>query len=141
MSDTVVDFGGFTVDVSKIQEIHEGPIEEPKMYTAISFYGDGVGRAVAFGFKTAPAIIAAYEKHNARVARENLADGWYWASSDYMKRKLIRVKAGMVSARSDYEGAPIGQTSWSTFEPADTLSDAFIYAMRIYNASPSAVNS
>lgn len=141
MSGTIVDFGGFTVDVSKIQGIHEGDSVDTSNYTAVSFFADGQGRSVVFGYKTAPAIIAAYEKHRAKVARENLADGWYWATSDYMKRRLVQVKGGMVSAQSDYEGVPIGQTSWNTFEPADTLSDDFIYAMRIYNASRTFVNS
>lgn len=126
MPETIIDFGGFTVDVSKIDWIDTAEVV-PSLFVRIGNTG------LWLGDNDAKTIKEAHEKHLAKVNRENLADGWYWASDARMRRSLIRVKNKLVSSvnpLASVDTTHITDTTWMVFEPADPLSLEFLMAVR-----------
>lgn len=124
MSDTVIDFGGFTVDVSKIQWMDKAGMI-PDTFVRVGATGLWLGPTVAEILKDA------YEKHRAKVARENLADGWYWASTA-RHRRLIRIKDSHVQAHWHPQAKPahVNDCQWSDYQTADPMSAEFMEAIK-----------
>lgn len=127
MSDTIVDFGGFTVDVSKIREFQDVHVQ-PQCFVRFDCPA-GLGSGFFASGTLGEHLRRIYEAYKAKHSKP---DGWYWAKGTGGRRKLIRITDGTIDATW---GEPsfrpkVSQSQWSGYEPADPLSDEFMHGMR-----------
>ena len=131
MSDTTIDFGGFTVDVSKIEGVKDA-VASPDTFVNFGDYGPAfwVSGIVAKQIRTA------YASHEGRHAKP---DGWYWVSQHGSSRKLIRFTGGRIDATwGELAFRPkVSQSLWTDYQPADPLSAEFLYALTNDGSHPS----
>lgn len=126
MPDTIVDFGGFTVDVSKIREFEDVHVE-PQCFVRFDCPA-GLGAGFFAGQLLGDRLRRAYEAYRAKQSKP---DGWYWATNYSGTKRLIRIKDNRVETHWGEGSNPlVCHCEWAKYEPADPMSAEFMDAIK-----------